>query len=213
MEKPWKVIAAFVGVFIAGSIFGGLLALRLSHWDLGSRKIEIPKAQPAAANPATTGTAPNQPPQITAATPRPAASAPVPQLQLPPGMAVQAPQLMRRYVDKLNLTTEQKERINPLIQRAASDLRRQQQTNLRETGIIFQHLQEDIAKELTPAQRTRLEEMAEKQRQIIETREKQQVELAKQQQDKQRTQQGQKNPGKDGAKAKNANGKPPEDGN
>ena len=211
MEKPWKVIAAFVGVFIAGSIFGGLLALRLSHWDLGSRNVEIPKAPPASVSPAPTGTAPNQPPQITAATPRPATAAPVPQLQLPPGMAVQAPQLMRRYVDKLNLTTEQKERINPLIQRAASDLRRQQQTNLRETGIIFQHLQEDISKELTPAQRTRLEEMAVKQRQIIETREKQQLELTKQ--EKLRAQQGQKNPGKDGAKAKNANGKPPEDGN
>lgn len=213
MEKPWKVIAAFVGVFIAGSIFGGLLALRLSHWDRGARYVATPKASPASASSAQPSTAPNQPPQITAATPRPASSAPVPQLQLPPGMAVQAPQLMRRYVDKLNLTTEQKERINPLIQRAASDLRRQQQTNLRETGIIFQHLQEDIAKELSPAQRTRLEEMAEKQRQIIESREKQQLELAKQQQDKQRTQQGQKNPGKDGAKAKNANGKPPEDGN
>ncbi len=126
-------------------------------------------------------------------------------------MAVQAPQLMRRYVDKLNLTAEQKERINPLIQRAASDLRRQQQTNLRETGIIFQHLQEDIAKELTPAQRTRLEEMAVKQRQIIETREKQQLELTKQ--EKLRAQQGQKNPGKDGAKPKTGSGKPPEDGN
>jgi Spy/CpxP family protein refolding chaperone len=31
MEKPWKVIAAFVGVFIFGSIFGGLLALRIQQ--------------------------------------------------------------------------------------------------------------------------------------------------------------------------------------
>jgi hypothetical protein len=211
MEKPWKVVAAFVGVFIAGSIFGGLLALRLSHWDLGSRMAEAPKVPPASASPAPSGTAPHQPPQITAATPRPAPSAPVPQLQLPPSMAVQAPQLMRRYVDKLNLSTEQKDRINPLIQRAASDLRRQQQTNLRETGIIFQHLQEDIAKELTPAQRTRLEEMAVKQQQIIETREKQQLELTKQ--EKLRAQQGPKNPAKDGTKAKTGSGKPPEDGN
>lgn len=31
MDKAWKVIAAFVGVFIFGSIFGGLLALRLDQ--------------------------------------------------------------------------------------------------------------------------------------------------------------------------------------
>lgn len=28
MDKPWKVIFAFVGVFIAGAIFGGLFTLR-----------------------------------------------------------------------------------------------------------------------------------------------------------------------------------------
>jgi len=35
MDKPWKVIWAFIGVFVAGSLFGGLLALRFDltrHW-------------------------------------------------------------------------------------------------------------------------------------------------------------------------------------
>ncbi|MSU66184.1 MAG: hypothetical protein EXS38_08815 [Opitutus sp.] len=31
MDKPWKVILAFVGVFIAGSVFGGFFALRIGH--------------------------------------------------------------------------------------------------------------------------------------------------------------------------------------
>ncbi len=31
MEKPWKVILAFVGVFIAGAVFGGFFALRIGH--------------------------------------------------------------------------------------------------------------------------------------------------------------------------------------
>lgn len=227
MEKPWKVIAAFVGVFIAGSIFGGLLALRLSHRDVSPRAIPAPvKVSPT--QPSAGPTAPT-PPTITAATPpatgTPASSASprpttvtasttaTPQMQLPPGMAVQAPQLMRRYVDRLSLTPEQKERINPLIQRAAADLRRQQQTNFRETGIIFQHLQEDIGKELTPVQRVRLEEMAEKQRQIIEQHEKKQQELLKQQQEKARSPQNAKPPAKEGGKAKSPTGKPVDDGN
>jgi hypothetical protein len=233
MEKPWKVVVAFVGVFIAGSIFGGLLALRLNKRDLLPRpspvtvsqpapQSTVPPAQspaPALATPQTTPTPPTvtavqpTPPTITA---RPNQAQPVAQIQLPTGMAVQAPHLMRRYVDKLDLTAEQKERIHPLIVRATNDLRRQQQTNLRETGIIIQHLQEDIAKELSPAQRGRIEEMAEKQRQIIEQREHQQQELLRQQQEKQlekqRSQAGQKPP-RDGAKPKLPSGKPADDGN
>lgn len=208
MEKPWKVIVAFVGVFIAGSVFGGLLALRLHQRE------QAPRFAPAAMMPRPTEVpapgqpvlAPGQPP---ATPPGPRATAALPQMQLPAGMAVQAPQLMRRYVDRLDLTAEQKERINPLIQRAAADLRRQQQTNFRETGVILQHLQEDLGKELTPAQRGRLDQMAEHQRQIIEQRERQQAEKA----EKQRAQQTQKPAGKDGAKPKKAARKPAEDGN
>jgi hypothetical protein len=209
MEKPWKVIVAFVGVFIAGSVFGGLLALRLNKQrDLAPRfspTAVTPRSGPAPAH----GQPPLAPGQPPASPPGARPTAAVPQLQLPAGMAVQAPQLMRRYVDRLNLTAEQKERINPLIQRAAADLRQQQQTNFRETGIILQHLQEDLGKELTPAQRGRLDQMAEHQRQIIEQRERQQAEKA----EKQRAQQTQKPAGKDGGKPKKAAGKPAEDGN
>lgn len=205
MEKPWKVIVAFVGVFVAGSVFGGLLALRLNQRDLAPRfppAALTPRPVPAPA-PGQPPLAPGQPqanPQV------PRLTAALPQMQLPPGMAVQAPQLMRRYVERLDLTAEQKERINPLILRAAADLRRQQQTNFRETGIILQHLQEDLGKQLTPAQRGRLDEMAERQRQIIEQRERQQAE-------KQRAQQGQKPAVKEGGKPRKAGGKPVDDGN
>ena len=188
MEKPWKVIAAFVGVFVAGSVFGGLLALRFSDRDVS------PALAPLANGPPVQAQTPAQPSQLPSPPKAPGLrpNAVPAQLQLPPGMAVQAPQLMRRYVERLDLTAEQKERINPLIQRAAADLRRQQQTNFRETGIIFQHLQEDLAKELTPDQRTRLEEMAERQRLLIE----------RQQQEKQRTKEGGKFSPKDAAKPK-----------
>ena len=216
MEKPWKVILAFVGVFIAGSVFGGLLALRLSKREQPPRYVQVPMAPPQAQPQPVPSQPQPQPPQTQTQTqaqtqtkapaqaPRP--NAPVPQIQLPPGMAVQVPQLMRRYVDRLDLTAEQKERVHPLIVRATNDLRRQQQTNLRETGIIIQHLQEDIAKELTPAQRGLLDEMAERQRQIIEERERAQKE-------KQREQQAQKPPAKETVKPKPPAVKPIEDGN
>jgi hypothetical protein len=113
---------------------------------------------------------------------------------------------MRRYVERLDLTAEQKDKVNPLLMRAAADIRRQQQTNFRETAIIIQHLQEDLAKELTPAQRVRLDEMTEQQRQIIEQRERQQAE-------KPRNQPGQKPMLKDGVKPKKTTGKPVDDGN
>lgn len=214
MEKPWKVIVAFVGVFIAGSIFGGLLALRLSKRDLPPRFAQVPVNQPQFLPPPQGQ--PQTPPAQSQPQPQgPRPNALPPQPLFPPNMAVQAPQLMRRYVDRLDLTPEQRERVNPLIVRAANDLRRQQQTNLRETGIIIQHLQEDISKELTPAQRGLLEEMAERQRKLIEQRERQQQEQARQQQleKQEKRQQGQKPPLKDGVKPKLPSGKPPEDGN
>ena len=46
MEKPWKVIAAFVGVFIFGSIFGGLLALRFDQRAAVRRPVQGPGAGP-----------------------------------------------------------------------------------------------------------------------------------------------------------------------
>jgi hypothetical protein len=204
MEKPWKVIVAFVGVFIAGSIFGGLLAVRFSNREraLTAQLVQMP---PQAIAPVTSPTAnataadtPPTPPTITATAkpagqPTPAAAqVQPPQWPMPPGMASQTPQIMRRYVERLDLTAEQKERVNPLIQRAASDLRRQQQNNFRETGVIIQHLQEDISKELTPVQRKRLEEMAERQREMLEKRIQEDQKKQQAERERARAQPGQK---------------------
>lgn len=203
MEKPWKVIAAFAGVFVAGSVFGGLLVLRFSGSDQSMSTPAVPVAgSPATQPPVAT------PPAITA-TQRPAGQPnqpPPPQLQLPPGMAAQTPQIMKRYVERLDLTAEQKERVNPLIQRATADLRRQQQNNFRETGVIIQHLQEDIAKELTPVQRKRIEEMAERQRELLEKRVIQEQLRLQQEKEKQKAAKPAQKDGKPAAK------KPVDDG-
>lgn len=148
MDKPWKVIFAFVGVFIAGAVFGAFFSLRS-----GGR---LPQMQGAAFR----GKGPGMqvaPPQQNQ--PRPLLGSMQP---------IQAAQIMRRYAERLDLTPEQKDRIHPLIQRATEDIRRQQQNNLRENGIIVQRLQQDIAKELTVEQRIRLEKMEQRQREIMQ---------------------------------------------
>lgn len=217
MEKPWKVIGAFAGVFVSGGVSGGLIALRLAERDFPSSGAPtvaaVPVALPVSSlQPTSTNLAhPPVTPAADSTTLRKGKA--VAQVQLPAGMAVQAPQLMRRYVDRLDLNAEQKERVDPLIGRATDDLRRQQQTNLRETGLIFQHLQEDLAKELTPKQRVQIEAMAEKQRQIIEQRERQQQEAARLQAEKLRNKPGQKPGMKDGVKPKGSGVKAAEESN
>ena len=122
MDKPWKVISAFVGVFIAGSIFGGLLALRFDLSRHGMTK-------------------------------RPSAhDGPV------------LPQLMQRFVERLDLTLEQREQLRPVMERAGEDLRRLRQSGFRETGVVLERLQQDVARVLTPEQRVKLEKMREEMR-------------------------------------------------
>lgn len=145
MDKPWKVVFAFVGIFIAGAVFGAFFSLRI-----GGRILQMERPEFHG------GAGPQNPQQAG--------------LQRPPAplaAAWQAPQLMHRFTERLDLTPEQKEQIRPVIQRAADDFRRQTQTNLREHGIIMQRLQEDIAKVLTPEQQARLEKMEQRQHELL----------------------------------------------
>jgi hypothetical protein len=148
MEKPWKVIFAFVSVFIAGAIFGAFFSLRtggqLPRMKAGEFRARKGDAQNAV------GQAPQSRPL------------------LGPSQPVQAAQIMRRYTERLDLSPEQRKKVNPLIQRATEDIRRQQQNNFRENGIIVQRLQQDISRELRPEQRARLAEMEERQRELMQ---------------------------------------------
>lgn len=235
MESPWKVITAFVGVFVAGSVFGGLLTLRvIRQREVQTRMVQfVPAPEMTPNTPASSATvaasagvtsptavtpsspsgpvatgAPAAAPTVTPPPVRPA----VAQIQaLPASMVGQAPGLMRRHVEKLDLTPEQKERVLLLITRAGKDLTRQQQTNFRETGVILQHLQEDVSRELTPIQRTRLDEMIERQRLAVEQRQREEQEAYKKFQADKAERRAQKQAPKDNPiKPK---GKPPEDGN
>jgi hypothetical protein len=174
MDKPWKVIAAFIGVFVAGAVFGGFFALGMGSKLLTPATTAAPAVAPVVTtNPAVT---PPTPLPATAPVPAPVAAAKgvanaqrIPRLQVPPYM--QTPQMMRQYAEKLDLTAQQKENISPRIQRAAEDFRRLWQGYVRETSIIVQRLQEDIRKELTPEQVAKLEKWEQRQQELLEKNE------------------------------------------
>src|SRR6266498_2113039 len=98
MEVPWKVIFAFVGVFIAGAIFGGVFTVGVSARRLGNNprqmlQSERPLAQlPPASQPKTAG--PPLPSQAAPSRPNPI-----------------LPHLMGQFTKRLNLTGEQRRAI------------------------------------------------------------------------------------------------------
>lgn len=142
MQSPWKVILAFLGVFVAGAIFGGFFSLGVgAHW------LHEPKRDAGGGGRAA----------------RRGNEWPAPP-------ALQVAQLLRRLADRLELTPAQRERIMPLIQRAVQDFRRQQANYFREDSVILQRLQDDVAKELTPRQRQLLHELQERQRSLLRKR-------------------------------------------
>ncbi len=129
MDKPWKVILAFVGVFIAGAVFGGFFTVRSAgKWLGGDRPRPAPKAAPVAGKD----------------TP-------------PPGRIF--PQVMRQFTQRLNPTPEQQKAIRPIVGRAAEDLQRMQREHLTDTTRTTERMYEDVAAILTPAQRSKLEQM------------------------------------------------------
>ena len=157
MDKPWKVIFAFVSVFVAGAIFGGLLALRVDRTVSERRLQEQAAAQAAALAAKPTGQ--STPTQAQAKAP----AVPAPQ-------AAQSAQLMRRVTNQLNLTAVQRTQINPIIQRAVQDFWRERQNFDRENVFLTQRLKQDIAKNLNAQQQARLDELWEKQIEILRKR-------------------------------------------
>lgn len=152
MDKPWKVIFAFVGVFIAGAIFGGVFTLRASG-----------KRLPNSPGPGRAGQQVQRPVGAVAGKAQP----PVP--GLPPGQpkgqvaaktqAAIGPAMMRQLTQRLNLTKEQREKIRPIVSRAAEDLQRLRRESLEDTTRVMERMHGDIGDWLKPDQRTELEEM------------------------------------------------------
>jgi Spy/CpxP family protein refolding chaperone len=111
MNKPWKVILVFLGVFVAGGLCGAALGIRFFHG------------------------------------PPPGARGPV------------RLDIMERLDKGLKLTSEQKEKIKPIVQRTQEETQRLRRENVRELAAVMDRMHTEVAAELTPEQRTKLEDM------------------------------------------------------
>jgi hypothetical protein len=111
MNKPWKVILAFAGVFVAGVICGGPLLDRI-------------RARAEAKRPPF------------------------------------AERTMKRFEKEFNLTAEQKQKIEPILLRAQKDWRQFRQDNMRNLTGVIDRMHVELAAELTPDQRGKLEKIS-----------------------------------------------------
>ncbi len=140
MDKPWKVIVAFVLVFIAGAIFGGVFTVSFS----ARRAPGAAKANPAGrqgASPAATPARPKGEGQGAGLLARTNSLTPA---------------VIRQFTLRLELSAEQKERIGPIVGRASEDLVRLRQENLVDTARVTERMYTDVAAVLTSPQRTEL---------------------------------------------------------
>jgi hypothetical protein len=167
VDKPWKVVFAFVAVFIAGAVFGGLFTLRAS----GRRLADWRSGEPPASPPVVVTTAqPNAAPKAGPA--------------LPPAKAAIQPAIMRQFTQRLKLTPVQRERIRPIVTRASEDLQRlrqdneqERQRNLADTARVTERMYGDVAALLSPDQREEMETMRRQMQERVEGERKRRAEL------------------------------------
>jgi hypothetical protein len=155
MEKPWKVVVAFLCVFVAGAVFGGVFTLGVAQRRQGVLARVVPVAPEPAPGIAAGTPAPVATPSNPIINPKKVTAAAVAGLQ--PGALT--PHIMQQFTRRLELNTEQRERIRPAIARATEDLLRLRQENLADTARVTERMYEDIAALLTPEQRTELDKM------------------------------------------------------
>jgi hypothetical protein len=138
MDKPWKVISAFVGVFIAGAVFGAFFTFRSADKWLAAER-----------------TRPAPPPHAKAATPGGKTGQ-------PPALATRAAQqVMRQLIQRLSPTPEQQKVIRPIVSRATEDLQRMQREHLADVTRTTERMYADLAPILTQEQRVKLQQMRE----------------------------------------------------
>lgn len=145
MDKPWKVIFAFVGIFVAGAVAGGFFGHRRAVKQLFANM------------PAPVVIAPT--PMPVSMTNAPKATTPAPR-PLPPTQI--QPAVMRQLTQRLNLTNDQKKKVAPVVARANEDLQRLRRENLQDTTRVVDQMYTDVMAVLTPEQREQLEDMKRK---------------------------------------------------
>ncbi|MSU69963.1 MAG: hypothetical protein EXS39_04150 [Opitutaceae bacterium] len=158
MEKPWKVILTFVGIFMAGTITGGMIALRVAR----QLQITAIRAAMGSMNPGM-----NNPGVNSAGRGADPGSGPNANLNVAIDQFV--PMQMRRFNRELNLTEEQRQKIKPVLQRSREDLIRLH----REGQEVMKRVEDEVSRMLTPEQTARLAEIRSRQQQQQEQQQQQ----------------------------------------
>lgn len=150
---PWKVILAFVGVFIAGAIFGGVFTLGVS----ARRVVNVPRQAPGVDRSVAQFPAVSQPKSQVAG----------PQIPKSGGSSSRTnpitPVLMSQFTRKLSgLSPTQKDSLRTILGRAGEDYHRLRQENLADVTRVTERMYADVSGVLTMEQRTELEQMRKK---------------------------------------------------
>lgn len=70
-----------------------------------------------------------------------------------------APRHMKRLAERLNLTAEQTEQVEPIVKRNMEQLGRLRNQSMSETRVIVETMQREISEKLTPEQRLKFEQL------------------------------------------------------
>jgi Spy/CpxP family protein refolding chaperone len=135
MVKTWQVVLATVAIFVAGLVTGVAFTLGAVRWIA-----RHPRVNPA---------------QM------------FPYAQARPGGAQPAQiglQLMRSFINQLDLTDEQRSRIQPIVRRTVAQLARERREVQLNSALLIERMQDEIAELLTPEQRVKFEDLVSQQR-------------------------------------------------
>lgn len=147
MDVPWKVIFAFLGVFVAGAVFGGVFTIGVT-----ARRFNVQPRQPQWVERAGGQLPPaGQTPVVqTGGTPAPAPA---------PRMNPITVQLMTQFTRRLSPTPAQRDELRRILGRAGEDLQRLRQENLADVTRVTERMYADVSGVLTLEQRSELEKM------------------------------------------------------
>jgi hypothetical protein len=149
MDVPWKVIVAFLGVFVAGAIFGGVFTIGVSARRGGNALRQLPPAERGI------GQLPPANPVV-----RPQVAGPLAP-NAPPRPNAITLQLLKQFERRLGATAtaEQREEMKKILGRAGEDFHRLRSENFENVGRVTERMYADISGLLTFEQRGELEKM------------------------------------------------------
>ena len=150
MDVPWKVIVAFVGVFIGGAIFGGVFTVGVS-----ARRFANQPRPAAGPERRVEKFPPVNPPKVDFAGPQPTKAMPPAQRGNPI-----TPFLMNQFTRGLSgLTAGQRDSLKTILGRAGEDYHRLRQENFADVTRVTERMYADVSGVLTIEQRGDLEKM------------------------------------------------------